>query len=304
MSQIYIGKIIKETRIRLGYVQEDLCIGDLDLTTISRIESGLHIPHNSVIKKIFAQMDMRIPVNLIQVSDGEFERYQLQSEIEAKIYDKDANLDSLAERFRNFGIPMDEFDNQLYFFAKGMAQKQHGNLDVAKDLFYKAIKMTILDFVPDYDFYKRHAMHEKELRILIELAFVDCALGNATISEYYLQFLLYYTENGLMNENFRITLRLRVICGLCEAKETLGDYQKMLDYASAGISYCIDKDSLRCLSDFFYFKARAYAYKNEFDSAKNSFMLCGILLENQEKKSELALRIQAMRVDFGLETDW
>lgn len=304
VPQVFIGEVIRETRIRLGYTQEDLCSGDLDITTISRIESGEHAPQNNVIKRIFAQMNMRIPINLVRVTDEEFKRYQLQSEIEAHIVDANTTLNAFIEDFKNCDIPMDEFDEQFYFYVKGLIQKRVGNYNNAVELFYKAIKFTIPNFSSDFDFTKKHSMLERELQILLELSEMPAALFDGDYAERYLLFLLKYTEHGIMNEHTRVVMHLQVLVQLSIKKETDGDYQKMLEYARMGTSFCIKKDSLYLLPELFYLEGTAYAYEKIEKSARKSLTMCFILLEHLGRSKELILKKNEIKQRFNLDVKW
>ncbi len=304
MEQLMIGEIIRETRIRLGYVQEDLCIGDLDVKTVSRIENGEHIPQNSVIKKIFAQMNMRIPINLVSVTDEEFNKYQLQTIIENKLEAECTDFGNLAEEFKNCMMEMDEFDWQIYYLINGICKKKDKDYQVAKEFFCKAIKETMQSFSESYDLDKRRRVTEKELRCLFELTDTEYEIENYKLVGSYLKFMDFYTKCGIMNEHFRIKMRIQVLLFLCRFEEKRKKINRVLEYSDEGIKFCIDKDSLFHLSDFFYFNSRAFAYNGNYQEAKKSLSICFILLEGMNMNEELSCLKNKMKQDFDIEIDW
>ncbi|MCR4736284.1 MAG: helix-turn-helix domain-containing protein [Treponema sp.] len=304
MEQYLIGDIIRETRIRLGIPQEDLCIGDLDITTISRIENGEHIPQYSIIKKIFAQMNMRLPINIIRVNDEEFNRYVLQEKIEENLENEDVDIKSLAEDFKNLNIAMDEFDNQLYYLVQGILKKRESNFNYAKNLFYKALTMTLPDYSENFEFSKRRFLHKNEIQCIYELANTEFIAGNKDISEKHLLIILNYLEHSSISEKESSYLKPKIVFALCKLNDDYNSSQKLLHYSKIGIDFCIKQKLLCHLSDFFYFNSRALSYQGKVEEAKTPLNISLIILENMKKANELNEKQKTMKQDFNLDTKW
>lgn len=151
-----IGKIIKETRIRLGLSQEDLCGSNLSVTTIYRIENDQHIPQLNVIKEIFERMNMSIPINLVSISEKQFNQYLLREEIKATY--KTQNFEKLEKKLNDFFTYKDDFDifdMQFYILYKSrfLLQTQEKNPKLYKkleNLLKNAIEKTIPNFCNDF----------------------------------------------------------------------------------------------------------------------------------------------------------
>lgn len=289
MAQFNIGEIIKDTRVRLGYSQEDLCFGDMDLSTIGRIERGDHVPQNSILKKIFAQMNMKLPINLTYVDADEFIKYQLQEQIEKLIneesilkYDK-SEIEKLLEDFKNCRIKMDGLDWQQYFLVKGILSEQKNDFRSAKEIFLNAAKMTISDFSETYDFSPKRTYFNNELRSVYELSNAEFVLENLNVSNHYLTFLLDYLENGLLDEFDRIQIMQKTLFTLCKLNYKIKNAENLLKYANKGIDFCVKKDNMLHLSDFLDFKGKALDLQNDKVSAKKVFQQSTILIEIQNK---------------------
>lgn len=292
MAQFNIGEIIKDTRVRLGYSQEDLCFCDMELSTISRIERGDHVPQNPVLKKIFAQMNMNLPMNLTYVDADEFTKYQLQEQIENVINEEsdlkydELEIEETLEDFKNCKIKMDELDWQEYFLVKGILAEQKNDFTSAREFFLKAAKMTIPNFSETYDFSQKRTYFNNELRSVYEFAKAEFDLENQNVSNHYLTFLLDYLENGILDEFDRTQLTQKTLFTLCKLNYKIKNVENLLTYANKGIDFCVKKDNMFHLSDFLDFKGKALDLQNDKVSAKKVFQQSAILIEIQNKFKE------------------
>ena len=78
MNCALIGKLIKEYRMRLGISQEDLCGDTCAVSTLSRLETGKHLPGRKQIEAFFSYMGTKPPINIIPMTEDDFRLYNLE----------------------------------------------------------------------------------------------------------------------------------------------------------------------------------------------------------------------------------
>lgn len=287
MGQQYIGAIIKEFRKRKNLTQDDLCIGDLDTVTISRIENGHTMPQLGVIKQIFARLGLKTPMNMVSVTDEEYDKYILQEQIE-EAEKNDLDFLELLEKFKDNPVGMDAFDWQFYFSYKALCLEK-GQCDKAEllDLYLSAIKETLPSFSTDANFKKRNYYTSNELLCIYKIACLMLNTQNRKQAYKLFQFLYDYMQCENIDEDEKDKYFAVVILNLCKCKEEANAFESALKLAEQGIDFLIEKDILDKLTDLLYIKAKMEIILGRSEASLKSLRPMFIILRYQKKQSQI-----------------
>ena len=287
MGQQYIGGIIKEFRKRKNLTQDDLCIGDLDTVTISRIENGHTMPQLGVIKQIFARLGLKTPMNMVSVTDEEYDKYILQEQIE-EAEKNDLDFLELLEKFKDNPVGMDAFDWQFYYSYKALCLEK-GQCDKAEllDLYLSAIKETLPSFSTDANFKKRNYYTSNELLCIYKIACLMLNTQNRKQAYKLFQFLFDYMQCENIDEDEKDKYFAVVILNLCKCKEEANVFEFALKLAEQGIDFLIEKDILDKLTDLLYIKAKMEIILGRSEASLKSLRPMFIILRYQKKQSQI-----------------
>ena len=269
MEQYNIGDIIKETRERIGLCQEDLCGPEIAASTIYRIEAGLHVPQTRVIKFIFARMGMKVPINLVSVTEEEFKRYILQNDIEKKWINQEYDIINKLREFKRLNIEMDIFDIQFYLLYKAkylLALKKDDlkTKKIAFKLLSKAILQTLPDFYSEKKLSKKKLLTQQEIDCIYEWSLLGYYFGNKEECENNIIYLLEYFQKKKNKENSGELFISRILMTLIQWEKEKNNIESILKYSEIGIEYCIKSSNVKLLADFLVFKSECL-----FDLKKN-----------------------------------
>ena len=287
MGQQYIGAIIKEFRKRKNLTQDDLCIGDLDTVTISRIENGHTMPQLGVIKQIFARLGLKTPMNMVSVTDEEYDKYILQEQIE-EAEKNDLDFLELLEKFKDNPVGMDAFDWQFYYSYKALClEKRQCDKAELLDLYLSAIKETLPSFSTDANFKKRNYYTSNELLCIYKIACLMLNTQNRKQAYKLFQFLYDYMQCENIDEEEKDKYFAVVILNLCKCKEEANAFESALKLAEQGIDFLIEKDILDKLTDLLYIKAKMEIILGRSEASLKSLRPMFIILRYQKKQSQI-----------------
>ena len=284
MGQQYIGAIIKEFRKRKNLTQDELCIGELDTVTISRIENGHTMPQLGVIKQIFARLGLKTPMNMVSVTDEEYDKYILQEQIE-EAEKNDLDFLELLEKFKDNPVGMDAFDWQFYFSYKALClEKGQCDKDELLNLYLSAIKETLPSFSTDANFKKRNYYTSNELLCIYKIACLMLNTQNRKQAYKLFQFLYDYMQCENIDEDEKDKYFGVVILNLCKCKEEANAFESALKLAEQGIDFLIEKDILDKLTDLLYIKAKMEIIFGRSEASLKSLRPMFIILRYQKNK--------------------
>jgi len=287
MGQQYIGAIIKEFRKRKNLTQDDLCIGDLDTVTISRIENGHTMPQLGVIKQILARLGLKTPMNMVSVTDEEYDKYILQEQIE-EAEKNDLDFLELLEQFKDNPVGMDAFDWQFFYSYKALCLEK-GQCDKAEllDLYLSAIKETLPSFSTDANFKKRNYYTSNELLCIYKIACLMLNTQNRKQAYKLFQFLYDYMQCENIDEEEKDKYFAVVILNICKCKEEANAFESALKLAEQGIDFLIEKDILDKLTDLLYIKAKMEIILGYSEASLKSLRPMFIILRYQKKQEQI-----------------
>ena len=118
MALYNIGNFIKQRREELGITQNELAEGLCSLPTLSRIESGSHVPHGNTLRSLLQRLGYSDALMLLPASREEFENSRLQVKIRQLYNTRDReDTEDTRELFAKLGEYKDFFsvsDRQFY----------------------------------------------------------------------------------------------------------------------------------------------------------------------------------------------
>jgi Helix-turn-helix. len=149
--EIYlIGKTIREFRLRKGFSQEKVSDGICAVSTLSRIECGLHIPNRKLAEALFSKMGMTPPLHTVLMKESDIIRWNLEYEINNSIANRNYEIKNLLRQYRQCRQGMDIFEKQFHIFFCTVYDSTHGTPPEKTLPFYlKALNYTIPSFTPD-----------------------------------------------------------------------------------------------------------------------------------------------------------
>lgn len=305
-----IGKIIKENRIRLGLSQEDLCGTNLSVTTIYRIENGQHIPQVNVIKEIFERMNMSIPINLLSISEEQFNQYLLKLEIKESYKTQNfKNLEKNLNKFFTYKNDFDIFDMQFYLLYKSrfLVQSQEKNPKLYKDLenlLKDAIEKTIPNFCKDFNFKQKNFFTFQELNCLYDLSLIYLETKNFEFAKHIMKSILKYLKKNLEDENEENIFISKILKNLAQISKASNNQEELLLYAEQGISFSLDFCQIKYLPDFLLLKTQVLCSQNKIQEASESFVLALDIIEETKVTDCYQKTINKLVEKYGLKNKW
>lgn len=276
MNQVNIGTVIKNYRVNKGFSQEDICMEEISVSTISNIETGKVVPSTEVVKLLFAKMGLNLPLNIsTAISEEQYQRYMYQEIITEKWKNEEEEDDELLEKFRNINLKMDVFDWQFYYFHKGLLLKQQGKSDKKtlhklREFFFDAIRFTLPDFSVEWDFSDKKIITPVELNCIIELAETDQFIHKTECSDSLIQNLAKYLDKGYVNSKQKEELLLRIEKYFLLRSLYSNNFEKILLHSTQGIEKSLKYQNLQFLIFFIDEKAKCLS-KIGKDSDSNHY---------------------------------
>jgi transcriptional regulator with XRE-family HTH domain len=150
------GKVIQEFRKRQHMLQDELCCGLCEPSTLSKIESCRQNPTKKLFEALMSRLGVSVGIFNIAVTETEYERGEIECEIVSKLADSGYEIEELLEKYKNCGQTMDKLEKQFYLFAAAVCGKEHGMPD--EQVFYRlieAIQQTFPGYSADTDISSR-----------------------------------------------------------------------------------------------------------------------------------------------------
>ena len=147
MALYNIGNFIKQRREELGITQNELAEGLCSLPTLSRIESGSHVPHGNTLRSLLQRLGYSDALMLLPASREEFEITRLQVKIRQLYNTRDR--EGARELFAKLGEYKDFFsvsDRQFYEVMHTVFYKKDFTSEEILDKLESAMRLTHPDY--------------------------------------------------------------------------------------------------------------------------------------------------------------
>lgn len=298
MAYYTIGELIRDSRERQNYSQEELSYGICAASTLSRIENGLQAPGKKILDGLTQRLGITDRVFNIYLSQEERERHELEQQLARSLGNKDF---ALAERLashmeqsinKNPGkAPKRKMEEQYLTFAKILIEKQKGrDTRWVLEGLLGAIRMTM----PDFDGTHIHArlLTYHEIAILNSIGCAYHSLGRVLDGIHLLSELKEYMETHILQDDELSVKYPMVIHNLSSWLGQTGMCQDALALCQAGIDYCIAYGKLHTFPMLLCNKACALAELGQHDMSKEFFIQSSAVFQavNQQEHAEKVKR--------------
>ena len=302
MEQYQVGKLLKEYRKRKNISQEELCGTTCAVSTLSRIERGEQVPDRKLIQIFFERLGMSVPPLDIPMNKIDFERYNLEVQIQNMVAAGNYTILELLEKYNSYDDKMNRFELQFFKFYTAVYELRNNkktNYEVLQH-FCDAMNLTIAGFNSDSDL-NNYLFSNIEILILVNLSITEYFCGQEAKAITRMEFLKKYFDNNEVEEKLKSQLYLLFLFHLSNWYGQSGNNQKAYEYADEGIKYCNLYGSLSLFPYFVFNKGYALAEKGLMEEGKsyikNSFDIMKLL----GKEIDIQNGIEEVNNKFGFD---
>ena len=268
MIQSLIGNMLREQRERYNISQEELCGTVCAVSTLSRLENGRHIPSRKTVEYFFSKLGLRAPLNTIPLSEEDFIRFNLESEIMNKSANANYDFMDILEKYKSVAPKMDIFEQQFYEAYMALYHRYHGTeLSLCQNELIHALTYTIMNFEIGKEF-NAHFLSTTEIVILINIAKIEYDLGHVENAIYYFEFLVEYCKKPFLSERERGRYLPVFLFNLSNYHGKLEHYEEALKLTDKGIAACIKYGNLNNFPYFVFNKGYGQCCLGDMENGK------------------------------------
>lgn len=239
MKQIYpIGKMLHEYRTRKGVSQEQLCGTLIAVSTLSRIERGERMPDRKTAEYLFTRLGLAAPAGLVPMTKVEYERFCIEVQIRRNIGERDYEIKSLLERYRNLSKKMNILEEQFYklYHAIYAYEKEGLSHEKTRELLIEAMLLSFENYSLNTDL-TGHLLSETEIVTLNNIASETYFIGEKENAIMLMTFLKNYLQNPIFESEIKTALYSMILFNLCNWIGLEGRHLESLALAEEGISF-------------------------------------------------------------------
>lgn len=274
MKAYHMGYYIRAKREEQGIIQDDLCRGICDRSTLSRIERGKVEPSPQTFKALLQRLGEDEGQFALLLGPRDFEIANLEKEIVSlnaqkrfeQAKEKISQLEKLAD-------PEDKVTAQFILRSKALAY-HHGDYPVYRQMLMEALSITH----PEFDFERIDSclLTVDEVKILNQIAITYSETGERRYAIHIYGQLFRYLKKGLLNTESGSRLFILLTYNYSRLLGREGRAEECVEVAQLGRKACIrynecrmlggllhnmgcalhdlgqDEESKRCLTDAFY----------------------------------------------------
>lgn len=249
-----IGQLVKDRRKDLNLTQIELAKDICTQAMVSKIEKGIINPSSQLLKEISDRLN--VPVSYFYKDDEDRHLEKIEKDILS--YLNQNELEKAGELLKKYKEKFLRSKNEYYHLFYQMIEiytdyDEHKNSDDAIEAINKLLdKLT-----------HRPLLHLDSLGLLA-IVYYD--------SERYEEAHEVFQELlSLMNEQTKLSIRIRVLYNYALNLESLGKDEEALEVIIQSIDESIKKQSLYNLGNLFYYKAFLLNKKKDYKKAKEDF---------------------------------
>lgn len=302
MSSYYIGDFIRDTRIRKGYTQEQLCRGICTSASLSRIENGAQTPGVTILNCLLQRLGIENRVFDVFESKKEMQICGMLDELVRNIAHKE--YDKLEENSRKLEELIGEGEapeHQYLVFAKSILKKVQGAPDEEiMEQFMQAIHMTL----PEFD---GVTPLETNLLTYNEIAIIDNIASMHAKKERYEEalalglWLKHYMEEHVIDESEKRSKYPMIVYNLSNWFGRMGKAEELLKEAEEGINFCVGHGCLHVLPLLIFNKGCALAELGQKEAAKKSLQQSVVLFDVTGQEERVTRTAELCKEHYQIE---
>lgn len=296
MAKYAIGTIIYENRVRRRITQEELSYGICTPGTLSKIENGMQMPRRKIYEGLMQRLGLQSQYYFLPVSREEMERSNLEYLITRKLYLRKYDIDSLLERYRTCGAPLDHMEEQFYVYASAMLLKDSAKeIERMTELLLEAILYTVPNFSMSSP--KSCAfLSFMEITIINHIAANYNRLGKSEEAKTMLLYLKEYLEYQDIDLEEKAKIYPIILLNLNSWFGMEGRNELAYELSNTGIDFCIKYGNLTPFPMLVFNKGCSLAKMNRLEEAIPLFrQACTIFeaLKDSERAELCRKEVQA-----------
>ena len=277
MAHYAVGSLIRDTRERQNYSQEEICYGICTASTLSRIENGMQVPGKKILEGLMQRLGIVDRIYNSYLSPEEMERYEIEEQLTRCLARKqyvqaEKCVDILEYKLENaskreYGLKLEE---QYIRFARILIRKNRGeSTALILEQLLAVIRMTIPDF--DGLHIRARLLTFHEISILNNIGCVYHAMGNVWDALRLLfELKEYIEEHAVCGEELSVKY-LMILQNLSSWSGQEGHYQEALELCQTGIDYCVEYGKMHTFPMLLCNKACALAELGQYDVSRETF---------------------------------
>lgn len=314
MEEVFIGDVIKRRRMELKLTQEQLCEGICEPITISRLETGKHIPSYGRIKALLERLDLPANRFFALLSKNEQDVEALQKQIVALNLRFEHSLGEEKARARAEALQAhekleaiidkdDRISRQIILRSRVILGKDDSpySPEEQRSMLLEAIRLTCPSFDPDD--IARGLYTTDEIKIINQLAIIDCATGSHSAAVETLSQLYKYIHKHFHGRPVtRAHLNLVIFNYATELYE-IGEYEKAIELAEEGRELCIGQGHYQMLPGLLEVMADCYRLLGDSEKSKGLYYQSYYTCKALRKDRDAEITRREIQEYFGLEVE-
>lgn len=302
MSSYYIGDFIRDTRIRKGYTQEQLCRGVCTSASLSRIENGAQTPGVTTLNCLLQRLGVENRIFDVFESKRDMQICGMLDEMVYNIthreYDK---LEENSRKLEELIGEGEEPEHQYLVFAKCILNERHGATDEeTMEQLMRAIHMTL----PEFD---GVTPLETSLLTFNEIAIINNIAIMYAKREKYEEaltlgfWLKHYMGKNVIDESEKRSKYPMIVYNLSNWFGRMGKSKESLKEAEEGIHFCVGHGCLHTLPVLIFNRGCALAELGDIEGAKKAFRQSTVLFEVTGQEERVTRTAELCKEHYGIE---
>lgn len=304
MIEVYIGKIIKQKRLELGYTQEQLCQGICEPISISRIERGLQNPSKHLLDALMQRLGMPSDRYYALLSKNEQEISDLQKEIIScnTRRDYERGLAKISE-LEAITDPEDTLVWQFILRSKVILGKKEGeqivpySFEEELEILFQAIRLTSPHFDIENICEGLYTLDEVKIINQIACSYSDQQDHKTAIDIYYQ--LLKYIQKHFQNILQSGGLLPLVAYNYSRELNLVKRYQDSIEIAQLGWKACITYGQYRYLPNIITTIAECYHFLGDDEKSKDYYKQAYYIHKALDNQRSIKIITSEVREYFG-----
>lgn len=302
MSSYYIGDFIRDTRIRKGYTQEQLCRGVCTSASLSRIENGAQTPGVTTLNCLMQRLGIDDRIFDVFESKKEMQICGMLDEMVCNIMHRE--YDKLEENSRKLEELIGEGEapeHQYLVFAKCILNERHGASDEeVMEQLMQAIHMTL----PEFDGVtplETNLLTYNEITIINNIASMHAKKERYEEALALGLWLKHYMEEHVIDGSEKRSKYPMIVYNLSNWFGRMGKSEESLKEAEEGINFCVGHGCLHVLPVLVFNKGCALAELNDIEGAKEAFCQSVVLFEMTGQEERVTRTAELCKEHYGIE---
>lgn len=245
--QVYkIGALLRLIRTEKKISQSALCRGICSVQMVSLIEKERRVAHWKLVDLLYSRLGEDTPFELAAMTKSQFERYNIEFEINSLVAIGNADIKKLLEKYAAAETKMTKWEQQFFqFYSIVYENRAFSKKQWALDELTKTLKMTIPDYELSDLLPKQKLLSSMELIILNNISRLLYMLGNKKDGLALMEKLYGYTKHSWLSVQVRARLRPVFLFNLANwLDEKPEDWKASLKKSEEAFEICLKHGNL------------------------------------------------------------